>query len=95
LLEELAASQPDAAGSSGVHKVPLVFQAQGHDKVTVRVQPSQPLSRAMEAFSSYAAEQGWGRAVKFMFDGEKLSGEDSAQDLDMEAEDVVDVYLDS
>lgn len=100
LLETLGASQPDpaaaaaAAGGEG-DRLPLVFQAQGHDKVTVRVQPHQPLSHGMDIFTKYATDKGWGRVVKFMFDGEKLSGEDTPEDLGIEAEEVIDVYLEA
>jgi hypothetical protein len=73
--------------------LPLVFQAQGHDKVTVRVQRGQPLSHAMDTFTKYAAQQGWGKVTKFMFDGEKLDGNDTPEDLEMEADEVIDVYL--
>jgi hypothetical protein len=106
LLDDLEASQPDpaaaarapAAGGAAADdadKLPLVFQAQGHDKITIRVQRNQPLSQAMEICRKYAAEEGWGRVSKFAFDGEVVNGTDTAEDLDMEADDVVDVYVES
>lgn len=104
LLDELTASQPDPASAPAAEpaaaggndgKLPLVFQAQGHDKVTVRVQRSQPLSHAMDTFTKYAAQHGWGRVTKFMFDGDKLNGVETPEDLGMDADEVIDVYLDT
>lgn len=94
LLDELGASQEDQPSGGGAEgRLPLVFQALGRDKVTVRVQPNRPLSLAMEKFSNYAAGAGWGTVSKFMFDGERLRGEDTPADLDMEADEVIDVYM--
>jgi hypothetical protein len=107
LLDDLEASQPDPAAAAlhapatggaaadDADKLPLVFQAQGHDKITIRVQRNQPLSQALEICRKYATDQGWGRVSKFAFDGENLNGSDTAEDLDMEADDVVDVYVES
>lgn len=110
LLDDLVASQPEpaaaartpagggsaAAGAADAEgKLPLVFQAQGHDKVTVMVQRDQPLSEAMEKVTKYAAENGWGRVSKFVFDDEKLSGQDTPEDLGMEEDEVIDVYLEN
>jgi hypothetical protein len=73
-----------------------VFQAQGHDrKVTVMVQRNAPISQGMERFAKHAAEQGWGRVEKYMFDGERIPGDDTPEDLGMEEDDVIDVYLES
>lgn len=105
LFDDLVASQPDptaaaahapAAGGAAADdadKLPLVFQAQGQDKITIRVQRNQPLSHAMDICRKYAADKGWGRVSKFMFDGENMSGGDTPEDLDMDADDVIDVYL--
>jgi hypothetical protein len=102
LLEELGGSQLDAEGLGGgpavgpeEPKLELVFQAQGRDDVTVRVTRTQPLQHAMDKFSAYAEEQGWGRVLRFMFDGEALAGGDTPEDLDLDGGEKVDVYLDS
>lgn len=102
LLEELGGSQLDAEGMGGrpaggpeEPKLELVFQAQGHDDVTVRVTRTQPLQQAMDKFSAYAEQEGWGRVLKFMFDGEALAGADTPEDYDLDGGEKVDVYLDS
>lgn len=102
LLEELGGSQLDAEGLAGgpqggaeEPKLELVFQAQGRDDVTVRVTRTQPLRQAMDKFSAYAEEQGWGRVLKFMFDGDQLNGDDTPEDYDLDGGEKVDVYLDS
>lgn len=85
-----------AAGGGQQDKLPLVFQAQGHDrKATVKVQRNAPLSQGMERFAQHAAEQGWGRVVKYMFDGDVIAGNETPEDYGMEEDEVIDVYLEA
>jgi hypothetical protein len=102
LLDELGGSQLDAEGLGGgppgateEPKLDLVFQAPGHEDVTVRVTRMQPLRQAMDKFRAYAEQEGWGRVVKFMFDGDQLGDDDTPEDLDLDGGEKVDVYLDS
>jgi hypothetical protein len=61
--------------------------------VALRVAAEQPLRAALERFRGYAAQQGWPRVSRFVFDGARLHEQDSAADIGLEQGDCIDVYL--
>jgi hypothetical protein len=86
-----AAGQGDADVGT---KLALTFRTQGCDDVTVRVKPGETLAAALDRFRGYVQQQGWGTVQKFLSpDGDKLSGEETAVELDLEDGDTIEYYL--
>jgi hypothetical protein len=88
-----------AAGGGGGNadeggKLALKFKTQGCDDVTVNVRPGEPLAAALDKFRAYAAAQGWGTVQKFVSpDGDRLTGEETAADLDLDNDDIIEYHL--
>jgi hypothetical protein len=75
-------------------KLALKFKTQGCEDVTVFVRPGEPLAAALDKFRAYAAKQGWGTVQKFVSpDGDRLTGEETAADLDLENDDIIEYHL--
>lgn len=98
--DDLETGQPAAGGAApgggdaDEGRVALKFKTQGNEDVTVRVRACEPLAKAMASFREYVVQQGWGAVDKFLSpDGEKLSGEETAQELELEDGDIIEVYL--
>lgn len=60
--------------------------------MTVRVKVDEPLQAALNKFRQYVADQGWGAVAKFLSpDGDKLTGQETVEGLDLEADDIIEV----
>ena len=86
-----------AAGGDG-SKVQLVFRTKAGHSVKINVVPSDPLQHAFDKFLEHAKGQGWvsGNAVglvRFILDGDKLSGKETAEDMDLEDDMMVEVHM--
>ena len=91
----LPAAAAAADGANGAPadegKLSLNFKTQGCEDVTVLVVPHEPLQAALDKFRQYVRTQGWGSVSRFEFDGDKLTGEESAQDLGLDTDDIIEV----
>lgn len=90
-----ATSKAEAQGAAAEpadDKLPLKFKTQDQREVTVRVNPSEPLQAALDKFRELVQQQGWGRVTKFMSpDGDKLTGNETAEELELEQDDIIEV----
>lgn len=92
-----AASQ-EAASPSNVEddgKVVLLLQSKD-GKIPLRISKQAPLSKLFEPYKKQAIEKGWlpsakAASVKFDFDGDRLSGTETAEGLDCEDNDIIGV----
>jgi hypothetical protein len=99
-LETAAAAGAPASAAAGLGdaaegvKLALTFRTQGCEDVTVRVRPGEPLAAALDRFRGYVQQQGWGIVQKFLSpDGDKLSGQETAADLELEDGDTIEYHL--
>jgi hypothetical protein len=88
-----------AAGSAGEgSKVQLVFKTKAGQSVKIKVLPSDPLQHAFDRFLEHAKSQGWVAAtaegrVRFVLDGDNLAGRETAEDLDLEDDMMIEVHI--
>jgi hypothetical protein len=99
---EAGAGAADAGAEGGsaaaaVPKVLLQFRLPGDKQVLkLKVPKAAPLQQAMDAFAAAAAERGWvpaGAAMRYEFDGDRLTGKETAEGNDMDNDDLVDVRV--
>lgn len=73
----------------------IMLQCGQGRSLAVTVAPSDTLSVAFDVFSKHAVQAGWmastGQSLRFVFDGEPLSGESTVAEAGLEDDDVVDV----
>ncbi len=89
-----AATAAAAAGEEQGPKVTLVFRC-SNGQVKIRTGASDPFGRVFDKYKQHAKGQGWvvkGKQPKFMFDGDKLTAQQTAGDLDMEDDDLIEVH---
>lgn len=92
-----AASQ-EAASPSNVEddgKVVLLLQSKD-GKIPLRISKQAPLSKLFEPYKKQAIQKGWlpsakAASVKFDFDGDRLSGTETAEGLDCDNDDIIGV----
>lgn len=75
-------------------KVLLVCKTQRHGNVKLRLRKGDPMSKLFSAFQLNAERKGWvkqGAEMRFEFDGERLSGEETPAALEADEGDVIDV----
>lgn len=87
-----AAPLPDLEDDS---KVVLLMQSK-EGKVPIRIGKQAALSKLFEPYKQQAVSKGWlpaakTSAVMFSFDGDRLSGTETAEGLDLDNDDVIDV----
>ncbi|KAM4631660.1 NFATC2-interacting protein [Discoglossus pictus] len=89
----LSASKEQDVGDQTENKICL--QVQGKEKqshLSVTVGKTEPLQALMD---QYKAAMGLGKKSKisFMFEGQKLKGKSTAQELDLEDDDIIEVWV--
>ena len=87
-----AAALPDLEDDG---KVVLLLQSK-EGKISLRISKQAPLSKLFEPYKQQAIHKGWlppGKAasVKFIFDGDKLSGTETAEGLDCDNNEIIEV----
>ena len=85
-------ASPDAADNG---KVVLMLQCK-EGKMPMRISKQKALSKLFEPFKQHAIQKGWlpnakAGAVKFMFDGDKIGGSETAEGLDCDNDDIIEV----
>lgn len=93
-----AASQEEAASPSNVEddgKVVLLLQSK-EGKISLRISKQAPLSKLFEPYKKQAIQKGWlpsakAPSVRFDFDGDRLSGTETAEGLDCDDNDIIEV----
>lgn len=93
VAEEAPPSPAPQSPTEEEQKVQLVVQCKDHKK-TMQMSTSKPLQRLFDAWKKFAEEEGWIEAdtkLRFVFDGDPLSGEETPAELSLEAEDVIEV----
>ena len=79
-----------AAAAASDEKINLVCQDQSGAEVHFKVRKNMPFRKLMEA---YAERQGRTiQELRFTFEGNRLDPTQTPEDLDMEADDVIDVF---
>jgi Ubiquitin-2 like Rad60 SUMO-like len=76
--------------------VVLVCRTQHHGDLKLRLRCGDPLSKLFAVVRAKAEEKGWippGGQLRFEFDGEQLTGNETPSALDMEEEDAIDVTM--
>lgn len=96
--EEAAAAPPAEEDGEGAapRKVKLRFRLSDKTEQKLNVGVLAPLRDALGVFARVAAERGWapaGAALRFEFDGDKLTGDETPDGLGMEENDLVDVAV--
>lgn len=89
-----AAEAAAATAADPLPKVSLKLQCASGAK-RFRIGVREPLSRLFEGFREWAAAQGWcseGAAPAFWFDGDKLGGGQTCEELGCEDDDVIEVH---
>ena len=86
-----AASLPDLEDDG---KVVLLLQSQ-QGKVSLRISKQAPLSKLFELYKQQAIQKGWlpsakAASAKFEFDGDRLSGTETAEGLDCDNNDIIE-----
>lgn len=75
-------------------KIILRIKSSSHvEGLRLRIGVAQPLQRLFNGYQEQGHKAGWlpeGAKITFKFDGEAMDGNDTAQILDMEDEDVID-----
>ena len=87
-----AASLPDLEDDG---KVVLLLQSQ-QGKISLRISKQAPLSKLFEPYKQQAIQKGWlpsakAASVKFTFDGDRLSGTETAEGLDCDNNEIIEV----
>ena len=87
-----AVSLPDLEDDG---KVVLLLQSQ-QGKISLRISKQAPLSKLFEPYKQQAMQKGWlpsakAASVKFVFDGDRLSGTETAEGLDCDNSDIIEV----
>ncbi|XP_070573406.1 NFATC2-interacting protein-like [Ptychodera flava] len=86
-----ATSDPNDVSESDNDYVQIKVQGKDKSKKIISIKRTDPLERLMEEYSSW--KQIPRNKVTFFFDGDKLSPQNTPQDLDMETDDVIDVMI--
>lgn len=88
-VDPLEAETADAA-----NRITLQLQCK-HGKARLRVAKTAHLQKVFDKYMQHALKQGWlsdqGAKVTFMFDGDVLRKDQTAADLDLDDDDVIDV----
>ena len=87
-----AAAQPAPEGDRIVVKLRIEQQ---EEPIKLRIAVDAPLGRLFDKFKEMALKQGWVQAEttpKFMFDGEVLRSEDTAEGQEIEEDCIIEVH---
>ena len=73
----------------------LLLQSQ-QGKISLRISKQAPLSKLFEPYKQQAIQKGWllpakAASVQFVIDGDRLSGTETAEGLDCENNDIIEV----
>ena len=76
-------------------KVVLLLQSK-EGKISLRISKQAALSKLFEPYKQQAIQKGWlppakASSVKFAFDGDRLSGTETAEGLDCDNDDIIEV----
>lgn len=74
----------------------LVCRTQRHGDLKLRLRCGDPLSKLFAVVRAKAEEKGWippGGQLRFEFDGEQLTGNETPSALEMEEEDAIEVVV--
>ncbi|KAF7944224.1 hypothetical protein EAE96_010626 [Botrytis aclada] len=82
----------DGADTGRPKTVSVTVVDQRNDEITFKIKRTKPMSKIMEAFCQHK-EIGDIRSVRFMYDGTRVNKDHTADDLDMDVEARLDVFL--
>ena len=100
MKEPSTSQQPDqdnsnAAAPEGERIVVKLRIEQQEEPIKLRIAGNAPLGRLFDKFKEIALKQGWVRAEtapRFMFDGEVLHPEDTAEGQEIEEDCIIEVH---
>lgn len=89
-MAETQDKKPDIS-SGGVEHINIKVRGQGGDEIQFKLKKTTPLKKLMTA---YCERQGKApNSVRFLYDGQRIDGELTPQDFNMEDDDIIDAEL--
>ncbi|KAF2479132.1 ubiquitin-related domain-containing protein [Neohortaea acidophila] len=82
---------PNASTAAGPAPMSIRVSDAAHNELAFRLKPNTPLSKVMESYSSRTSRDR--RTLRFLFEGVRVTDESTPASLEMEDNDMIEVYM--